>query len=106
MRLGNKFFRFEAMCVRENACTSIIEQVWADQEGGDSMEQILQLNINFGTKLQHWNKTSFGNVQKCLWEASIQLHQAQDSTSNQSQSCKVKKARENFHIWLEREELL
>lgn len=63
-RRKSKFFHFKAIWVKDDECSSIIEDVWSSGNDHDeSIGKIMNLIPRCGLSLTQWNKTKFGNVQ-------------------------------------------
>lgn len=77
-RVGPKLFRFEAIWVKEDQCTNIIEDIWALSTVDGSLGNIMNLIKHCGFNLSWWNKTCFGNVQQYLVKANNNLKNAQE----------------------------
>lgn len=63
MGRGFKPFRFESMCIGQEACTNIIESAWASNQQVPAMVQ------QCGRRLTQWNKATFENIQVKLKKA-------------------------------------
>lgn len=59
-------------------CNRIIEQNWHQENGDDSISDVMLRLTRCGSQLNQWNKASFGHVQKRLAEANRKLGQLQD----------------------------
>lgn len=94
------------MWVGEEQCSKIIEDVGASNGRQWSMAKVMSLISWCGAKLKHWNRNSFGNVQKCLAEANQKLKSAQDKHLVDLNSIKLNVARKEVQVWLELDELM
>lgn len=69
------------------------------------MSTILGLISRCGSKLKHWNKTSFGNIQKQLIVANKKLEEAHNRYPQDIVQMEVNEVRKEVHLWLEMDEL-
>ncbi|KAF5442927.1 hypothetical protein F2P56_035534 [Juglans regia] len=65
-RERGKLFRFEAMWVGEKGCDKIVEDTWKRGTNSNNMDDLMYKISACGKRLQVWNRSSFGHVQKKL----------------------------------------
>ncbi|XP_042984826.1 uncharacterized protein LOC122313683 [Carya illinoinensis] len=99
-------FRFEEIWVGEKGCEDIIKANWRGVEGGHDLDHIIHNIKECGTQLNLWNRNCFGNVQKQLKLARLNMEML--SVSDPTAECKSDhiKAREDFQKWLERDKVM
>ncbi|XP_041004081.1 uncharacterized protein LOC121249435 [Juglans microcarpa x Juglans regia] len=98
-------FRFEAMWVGNEMCTQIIKEVWDRRGDGDSMLDVMGLIKGCSENLFRWNKSSFGHVRQQLNGARERLEQLHQTAASQPGNVRLKAARDEVQIWLERKRL-
>lgn len=103
LKQSPKPFQFEVMWVGKE-CHNIIEQVWHLGKGGGSVRDIIQMLLRCGSHLKQWNMFNFGNVQRCLMEANLQLKMVQKMSPNHTSVERLAQARKEVHVWLKRDE--
>ncbi|XP_042983207.1 uncharacterized protein LOC122312617 [Carya illinoinensis] len=99
-------FRFEEMWVGEKACEDIIKSTWLRGESSNSMDVVISHIKECGTRLDVWNKSCFGNVQQQLTRARKHSELLSNSDPLGEFIPEHNQAREEFHKWLERDELM
>ncbi|KAF5464768.1 hypothetical protein F2P56_014820, partial [Juglans regia] len=105
---GKRMFKFEAIRLGETECDDIIEDRWkhTSRGGGGKMGEVMDKIAGCSQKLQVWNKRKFGNVQVQVARAQRRLQYLQERSHRGSSNENLKKAKEEVHIWLEREEVM
>lgn len=99
-------FRFEAMWLGEKGCDTIVEETWRNGNGSNKMEEVMAMISECGQKLELWNCTSFGNVQKELHKAKQKLKQIQDEDPLCVRREEQNEARDEVQKWLKRDEIM
>lgn len=99
-------FRFKAIWVGAKKCSKIIEEVWVPNGCQGSVNEVMELISKCGAKLKHWNRYSFGNIQKHLTEANETLKRALEQHPTDFNSSVLNEARKEVQVWLERDEMM
>lgn len=90
----------------ETECATIIQQAWSQGRRYGSVEDIMQLINNCGSRLKQGNMIGFGHVQQRIVMVEKALTQVQERYLEVINCKEIKEARKEVQLWLEREEML
>lgn len=105
-RVGPRRFHFEAMWVEDKEYSNIIKKTWEGSQCVSNMIGVMGLISQCSLGLNQWNRSCFGNVQKKLHKAKLQLKEIQENKPGSVTSKLIDEARKTVYIWLGRDELM